>query len=102
MLKQSLLRGVQRARLSNARSTSTTSTPQKYKVLVIGGGETPLRTADLTSYQSLIPLFVSLPGSGGLTVAQQIYNRFEVAGKRLNSGDVAIVDGAENHYYQVM
>lgn len=44
---------------------------------------------------------ISLPGSAGLTVAQQIYNRFEAAGKPLNRGDIAIVDGAKNHYYQV-
>jgi sulfide:quinone oxidoreductase len=37
-----------------------------------------------------------------LSVAQQIYNRFEAAGKPLNAGSIGIVDGAENHYYQVM
>jgi len=40
------------------------------------------------------------PGSGGLSVAHQIYNRFKAAGKPLNEGDIAIVDGAEYHYYQ--
>ena len=40
-------------------------------------------------------------GSGGLSVARQIYNRFEAAGKPLADGDIGIVDGAEDHYYQV-
>lgn len=40
-------------------------------------------------------------GSGGLSVAHQIYNRFKEAGKPLNAGDIAIVDGAKDHYYQV-
>ncbi|OJT06066.1 Sulfide:quinone oxidoreductase, mitochondrial [Trametes pubescens] len=40
-------------------------------------------------------------GSGGLTVANQIYNRFKSAGKALNKGDIAILDAAEYHYYQV-
>ena len=44
---------------------------------------------------------LSLAGSGGLTVANQIYNRFKSAGKALNPGDIAIVDAAEYHYYQV-
>jgi hypothetical protein len=42
-----------------------------------------------------------LTGSGGLSVAHQIYDRFKAAGKPLNEGDIAIVDGAEFHYYQV-
>jgi len=40
-------------------------------------------------------------GSGGLSVAQQLYNRFEAAGKPLKAGDIAIVDAAEYHNYQV-
>ena len=44
---------------------------------------------------------LSFTGSGGLTVANQIYNRFKSAGKALNPGDIAIVDAAEYHYYQV-
>ncbi|KIL69712.1 hypothetical protein M378DRAFT_68827, partial [Amanita muscaria Koide BX008] len=40
-------------------------------------------------------------GSGGLTVAQQIYDRFKAAGTPLNVGDITIVDGANHHYYQV-
>lgn len=40
-------------------------------------------------------------GSGGLSVAQQLYNRFDAAGKPLKAGDIAIVDAAEYHNYQV-
>ncbi len=40
-------------------------------------------------------------GSGGLSVSQQIYNRFKAAGKPLGHGEIAIVDGAKDHYYQV-
>jgi hypothetical protein len=36
-----------------------------------------------------------------LSVAHQIYNRFKKAGKSLNSADVAILDAAEYHHYQV-
>jgi hypothetical protein len=43
----------------------------------------------------------SVSGSGGLSVAQQIFNRFASSDKPLAPGDIAIVDGAENHYYQV-
>ncbi|KAF7338328.1 Pyr-redox-2 domain-containing protein [Mycena venus] len=57
-------------------ASSTSDAPDKFKILVIGGG------------------------SGGLSVANQIYNRFKAAGKALNPGDVAIVDPADNHYYQ--
>ena len=41
------------------------------------------------------------PGSGGLTVANQIYNRFRAAGKPLNEADILVLDAAEYHYYQV-
>jgi sulfide:quinone oxidoreductase len=61
---------------SYTSGTAQSSTRGKYKVLIVGGG------------------------SGGLTVANQIYNRFKAAGTPLNSGDVAIVDAAEYHYYQ--
>jgi hypothetical protein len=40
-------------------------------------------------------------GSGGLSVAQQLYNRFQAAGKPLKAGDIGIVDAAEYHNYQV-
>ncbi|KAF9480128.1 FAD/NAD(P)-binding domain-containing protein [Pholiota conissans] len=82
MLTVSVVRGVryttQRATCYQTRSATTSSGSQKptYKVLVVGGGD------------------------GGLSTAQQIYNRFAAAGKRLADGDIAIVDGAENHYYQ--
>ncbi|KAH7340442.1 hypothetical protein B0J17DRAFT_698999 [Rhizoctonia solani] len=39
-------------------------------------------------------------GSGGLSVANQIYNRFKKGGQNLGDGDVALVDGAEWHHYQ--
>ncbi|CAE6416834.1 unnamed protein product [Rhizoctonia solani] len=39
-------------------------------------------------------------GSGGLSVANQIYNRFKKGGQSLGDGDVAVVDGAEWHHYQ--
>ncbi|KZT59800.1 FAD/NAD(P)-binding domain-containing protein [Calocera cornea HHB12733] len=39
-------------------------------------------------------------GSGGLNVANQLYNRFKAEGKKLDDGDVAIVDAAEWHNYQ--
>lgn len=41
------------------------------------------------------------PGAGGLTVANQIYNRFKEAGQALNKDDIAIVSSAEFHDYQV-
>jgi hypothetical protein len=40
-------------------------------------------------------------GTGGLSVAHQIYNRFKAAQQSLNDGDIAILDAAEYHYYQV-
>ena len=40
-------------------------------------------------------------GTGGLNAANQIYNRFKAAGKALNEGDIAILDAAQDHYYQV-
>ncbi|KAG1853684.1 hypothetical protein DFJ58DRAFT_684215, partial [Suillus subalutaceus] len=64
-----------RQTLALARYAST-STKEKFRVLVIGAG------------------------SGGLTVANQIYNRFKAAGKPLNAGDVVVLDAADYHYYQ--
>ncbi|OBZ75239.1 Sulfide:quinone oxidoreductase, mitochondrial [Grifola frondosa] len=61
---------------SAARWASTAASRDKFKVLVIGAG------------------------SGGLSVANQIYYRFEAAGKPLNEGDIGILDAAEYHYYQ--
>jgi hypothetical protein len=50
---------------------------------------------------ALLKLNSPVVGSGGLSVAQQLYNRFQTAGKSLKAGDIAIVDAAEYHYYQV-
>ncbi|KAK7467116.1 hypothetical protein VKT23_004175 [Stygiomarasmius scandens] len=60
----------------SCRFASSLATPDKFKIIVVGAG------------------------SGGLSVANQLYNRFEAAGKTLNSGDIAIIDAAEYHYYQ--
>ncbi|PCH38220.1 FAD/NAD(P)-binding domain-containing protein [Wolfiporia cocos MD-104 SS10] len=68
-------RALIKSRFSAARWASTDS-KDKYKIVVVGAG------------------------SGGLTVANQIYNRFKAAGTPLNQGDIAIVDAAEYHYYQ--
>ncbi|KAF5365665.1 hypothetical protein D9758_003312 [Tetrapyrgos nigripes] len=62
--------------LASRRLASSTSIPDKFKIVVVGAG------------------------SGGLSVANQLYNRFEAAGKTLNSGDIAIIDATEFHYYQ--
>ncbi|KAG2084448.1 sulfide-quinone oxidoreductase [Suillus cothurnatus] len=64
-----------RQTLALARYAST-STKEKFRVLVVGAG------------------------SGGLTAANQIYNRFKAAGKPLNAGDVGVLDAADYHYYQ--
>ena len=45
--------------------------------------------------------YISLTGSGGLSIANQFYNRFNAAGKQLKDGDITILDVAEYHYYQV-
>jgi NADH dehydrogenase FAD-containing subunit len=58
------------------RRFASTATKSHHKVLVVGAG------------------------SGGLSVANQIYNRFKKGGQALNDGDVALVDGAEWHHYQ--
>ncbi|KAG8705315.1 hypothetical protein FRC08_001730 [Ceratobasidium sp. 394] len=58
------------------RFASTVTAKTHHKVLVVGAG------------------------SGGLSVANQIYNRFKKGGQTLGDGDVAIVDGAEWHHYQ--
>ncbi|KII88568.1 hypothetical protein PLICRDRAFT_161773 [Plicaturopsis crispa FD-325 SS-3] len=68
----SIPRVVQSARNASSASNSR----DKFRVVVVGGG------------------------SGGLSVAHQISNRFKSAGKPLNDGDVAIVDASEYHYYQ--
>ncbi|TFK42619.1 FAD/NAD(P)-binding domain-containing protein [Crucibulum laeve] len=63
-------------RKSAVRFVSTKPSSDKYKVVVVGGG------------------------SGGLSVANQIYDRFKTTGKPLKGSDVAIVDAEEYHYYQ--
>ncbi|KAG9309091.1 sulfide-quinone oxidoreductase [Chiua virens] len=55
---------------------ASTTTKDKFKVVVVGGG------------------------SGGLTVANQIYNRFMASGKSLNHDDIVVLDAAQFHYYQ--
>lgn len=72
---------------------STSESKENYKILVVGGGEFP----------SCPRFYISLKvtaGSGGLSVAHQIVNRFAKAGKPLNANDIAIVDAAEYHNYQ--
>lgn len=59
-----------------ARRFASTAAKSHHKVLVVGAG------------------------SGGLSVANQIYNRFKKGGQALGEGDVAVVDGAEWHHYQ--
>ena len=44
---------------------------------------------------------IRLAGTAGLAVSNQIFNRFKAAGKPLNPSDVAVVDAAEYHHYQV-
>jgi len=58
------------------RFASTAAAKTHHKVLVVGAG------------------------SGGLSVANQIYNRFKKGGQALGDGDVAVVDSAEWHHYQ--
>ncbi|EKM55392.1 uncharacterized protein PHACADRAFT_120746 [Phanerochaete carnosa HHB-10118-sp] len=61
---------------TSLRFASTAAEKDKYKIVVVGAG------------------------SGGLTVANQIFYRFKAAGKPLNEGDIVVVDGADSHYYQ--
>ncbi|KAH8829180.1 FAD/NAD(P)-binding domain-containing protein [Flagelloscypha sp. PMI_526] len=67
-----------RAHLSPSfrKYASLASDKSKYKVVVVGGG------------------------SAGLSVANQIYNRFKAAGKPLNQHDIAILDANDWHFYQ--
>ncbi|KAI0064601.1 FAD/NAD-P-binding domain-containing protein [Artomyces pyxidatus] len=65
-----------RAVLGLRFASTEAPTQEKYKVVVLGGG------------------------SAGLSVAQQLYNKFKSAGKSLDDGDIAIVDAAEYHHYQ--
>jgi len=45
-------------------------------------------------------IVVAGAGTGGLAVANQIYDRFKSAGKPLKDGDIAIIDAADSHHYQ--
>ncbi|KZS99294.1 FAD/NAD-binding domain-containing protein [Sistotremastrum niveocremeum HHB9708] len=53
-----------------------------------------------TDVRDKVKVLVVGAGSGGLSVANQIYNRFASAGQKLSDGDVAIIDPAEFHHYQ--
>jgi len=55
---------------------ASTSAKAHHKVVVVGGG------------------------SGGLNAANQVYNKYKSEGKKLNEGDIAVVDGSEFHHYQ--
>ncbi|TFK29903.1 sulfide-quinone oxidoreductase [Coprinopsis marcescibilis] len=75
MLQASTSRRVVAAALSHIRSVST-GAKDHYKILVVGAG------------------------SAGLSVANQVYDRFKSEGKSLNKDDIAVVDAADYHYYQ--
>ena len=71
----------------------STEAKNHYKVVVVGSGR---RIYVLQEGNQLS----ALTGSAGLSVANQIYNRFKEAGTPLNKGDIAILDAAEDHFYQ--
>ena len=50
---------------------------------------------------SVLIALSTLTGTAGISVSNQIYNRFKAAGKTLDTHDVAVVDGAHWHHYQV-
>ena len=81
------------SRLASAAAAAPTK--DKYKVLVLGGG------AFLSYVVWGSRVLRECVGSAGLAAAQQIYDRFASAGKSLNPQDIAIVDAAEWHHYQV-
>ena len=60
-----------------ASSHATAAAKDKYRILVVGGG------------------------SAGLSVSNQLVNKFRSEGKPLSDGDVAVLDAAEFHHYQV-
>jgi sulfide:quinone oxidoreductase len=76
------------------RRASTAADKNSYKIVVVGAGK-----LILVYFLCFLYIFLSA-GSGGLTVANQIYHRFRAAGKPLNIGDIAVVDPALYHYYQ--
>ncbi|KAG8929150.1 hypothetical protein FRC02_005950 [Tulasnella sp. 418] len=61
-------------RLASTVASATNKT--HHKVLVVGGG------------------------SGGLSIANQIYNKFRSKDRKLDNADIAIVDDAVYHHYQ--
>jgi len=77
------------------RHGSTCTGSDKFKILVVGAGVSMFTSLHNQSHR------LHSTGTGGLNSANQIYNRFKSAGKTLNDGDVAVVDAAESHYYQV-
>jgi hypothetical protein len=78
-----------------ARWASTAASKDKYKIVVVGAGVYVLTC----TYDQLVQrLFL---GAAGLTVANQIYYRFQKAGKSLNNDDIVILDSADYHHYQV-
>ncbi|KAK7693596.1 hypothetical protein QCA50_003165 [Cerrena zonata] len=73
-----------------------TSTMMRSLATSVRRASTAAAAADKDKYK----IVVVGAGAGGLTVANQIYNRFRAAGKALSEGDIAILDAAEYHYYQ--
>lgn len=91
-----------RAAVGYARfASSDTAGNAKTKVLVVGGGSTRTLLAHVIS-------MTSSTGTGGLTVANQIFNRFKKCGKPLNAGDITILDSAYvrvivfRHYFKTL
>jgi eukaryotic sulfide quinone oxidoreductase len=80
--------------ISTARRWASTDVKDKYKIVVVGAGL-------YTVYLCNIICHSFITGTGGLSAAQQIYDRFSAAQQGLNAGDIAILDSAEYHYYQV-
>lgn len=79
------------------RSASTAVSGNKFKVVVVGGGAFCTRI----SWSPEVSHTLKCSGAGGLSVANQIYNRFKDSGKALNHGDIVILDAADYHHYQV-
>ena len=80
--------------MSTALPTGAAAEKDKYPIVVVGAGEE-------MSVCFWCSKFQLVAGAGGLTVANQIYDRFKAAGKPLNKDDIAVIDGADFHYYQV-
>ena len=88
---------------THTRWASTAALKDKYKVVVVGAGvyhdEPVILAVRGTGVTDLGWVFGA--GSGGLSVANQIYLRFKASGLALKEADIAIIDAAEYHYYQV-